>query len=343
LKAIYLSAIDPTYSRSGVYFAGDRGEKEYIRVPHSKLEFLKIISNISSENNIQSTVLVVMSPNHVIVPWLKLFTNFRIILDAGWPLSDSLPNISPKPRTLQGLKNYFIDYISFKLADTVIVESNEQLNYVSRKFSVDIEKLHPLFTGFNESEYATSTETIFPPIECQELEENKHEFVLFRGKFNLESGIELILQSARDLEKEVRFVIVTNRKFTQISENTIIISRFLKVSELVWLYRNASAVLGQFSDQNRLARTIPHKAFEAAYFAKCYLSPPSKGLQGFLNSSQFIAIDEISREGIVAGIRLAMSNEHLRLSCATAAKKRYTASASQEVLSEKFRKVIESS
>lgn len=342
MKAIYLSAIDPNYSRSGVYFEGDRGDKEFIKVPRSKLEFLKLISKISSENSVQTTVLVVMSPNHIIVAWLKLFTKFQVVLDAGWPLSDSIPNGKYLSRATQNLKNYIIDYISFKLADKIVLESNEQLDFVSKKFSIHKNKLHRLFTGFNESAYEKSPEEI-TPLECIELQRTESRFILFRGKVNPESGIELILEVASALETEMKFVIVTNRVFTKIANNTTVISRYLSEPELLWLYRNATAVLGQISNQDRLARTIPHKLFEAAYFSKCYLSPSSTGLLNFLSPSQFISVDEISINGLMSSIRLAVSDVKLRSQCEELAKMAYSASASQTILSDRFRKIIESS
>lgn len=341
MKAIYLSSIDPNYSRSGVYFEGDKGSKEFVRVPRSKLEFLKLISKISSENSVDSTVLVVMSPNHILVAWLKIFSKFQVVLDAGWPLSDSIPNGTFLTRATRNLKNYTVDYISFKLANKIILESNEQLDFVSEKFSIHKSKLHQLFTGFNESAYEKSQKEIIP-LECIELESSESRFILFRGKVNPESGIELILEAATALETEMKFVIVTNRVFTKIAKNTTLISRYLSEPELLWLYRNATAVLGQISNQDRLARTIPHKLFEAAYFSKCYLSPSSKGLLNFLSPSQFISVDEISLAGLMSSIRLAVSDESLRSQCEELAKMAYSASASQTILSDRFRKIIES-
>lgn len=342
MKAIYISALDHVYSRSGVYFDGDPGSKEFIKVPGSRLALLKLILKLVKENSADSTIVVVMSPNHILVPWIKLFSNFRVVLDAGWPLSDSHPGGGKLSQKIHNMKNQIIDFISFQLADKVILETDEQLDFVSKKFLVNEKKLYQLYTGFNEAQYSRSIDSMKCPMECQKLEEYKSNFVLFRGKANLESGIKLIIESAGILPAGVKIVIVTNREFREVPANTIVISRFLAESEILWLYKHATAVLGQCSTETRLSRTIPHKLFEAAYFAKCYISPSSRGLQSFFKSNQFVAVDEISRDGIASSITWAMNNELLRASMERAAKKSYSELATQEILSTRFRTIIES-
>lgn len=78
-----------------------------------------------------------MSPSHSLVIYSTLIFWRRIIFDAGWSLTEStlMRTIGVKgfPRIL---KTYSLDFLAFHLAKDVILESQEQIDFISKYFLV---------------------------------------------------------------------------------------------------------------------------------------------------------------------------------------------------------------
>ena len=93
LTPVFITFVDPDYSRSGVYLNQFIEEKETYKLVQLKnngkslffqlLRYQKIIRD-------KKAILIVMSPCSLLVPLLKLISSRPIVLDAGWPLTDSL-------------------------------------------------------------------------------------------------------------------------------------------------------------------------------------------------------------------------------------------------------------
>lgn len=283
---IFVSLYSREYSRSGVFYSGYRGTKTYVEFTGNPRQIFQQISNLNDSYNISDTVIYVMSPSHVLAIFFKLFSKFKVVLDAGWPLSDSKPSAKFKRLyTLDILKNITFDFLSFQLVDSIIFETEQQRNFSRKKFLLRKGKCHSIPTGFNEVDYTSAISNSKMPKELHFLGNSTQEFILFRGKNNRESGIEKIIDAARMLKENFLFLVVSNSELTHVPENVIQINRFLSKEELVWVYQHAKFILGQFGNNNRLSRTVPHKFFEAAYFAKCYVTPRNNGLRGLADEN----------------------------------------------------------
>ena len=283
-KIIFLSYLQSDYSRSGVYYFGmNDGVSSFIQIRTGLFSSIRDLNSIRAKNSLSNTSLVVMSPSHKLTAIATLVLRKRIILDAGWALSEaSWDRRRSKNRVPKRIKNYLIDFISFQFASRVLLESPQEVEYISRVFLIGKRKLISVYTGFNEHNYKNIAFN-----KNQRTSRNLQ--VLFRGKLNDEAGIENILQAAAMVESEpIEFIIATNKSLTQysIAGNTKIFTNFLSYSEIGNLYLRSDVCLGQFSDLDRLTRTIPHKAFESLYFSKCYLTPATKSLQALCDSDE---------------------------------------------------------
>lgn len=331
MKVLFLSYSDVGYSRSAVYFSAKNLDKTFIRVAPGLFNLLKVRRKIQEEYEHENTVLVVMSPSHLLAFYLGIFTNFIIVLDAGWPLSDSAG------KGYSRVKNFLIDYLAFNVADAVILESLAQVKHSQHKFKLVSTKLHYLYTGINELEFKDED---IPP-EFTKPKELYKLRVLFRGKNNKEAGLDKIVACAY-LVPEAQFVIATNNFDGKIPQNVLLITRLLSTSEISWLYQNSDCTLGQFGENNRLNRTIPHKLFESMYFGKCYLSPPHSGIMEVINPSDFVEV--------VPNEALQLAQEIKKLQKSTSGISRasktlrstYMKSYSQNTLSERFLDILES-
>ena len=63
--------------------------------------------------------VIIMSPSHALVPFVKLFTNHKVILDAGWSLTESaMLRNNGQRRKIDNFKTYAISF--FALGSKVI-------------------------------------------------------------------------------------------------------------------------------------------------------------------------------------------------------------------------------
>lgn len=277
---LFLSYLESNYSRSSVYLNSRAIQNRYPEFQQvnsgiwsSYLDIFRERKRIKQFSNI-----VVMSPSHSLVPLIVILTGRRPILDAGWSLTESTLIRSSGFKSLVKVpKSYLIDLFAFHLSRKVFLESNEQVDFVARKFGVSKKKLSRIFTGVNEKVFESFSSN---PKSRDSLRavDNRKFTVLFRGKNNQEAGLDCILGAAEILKyDEVQFVIATDfiSKETFIPVNVQIITNRLSEMEMVELYSISDLCLGQISSNPRLKRTIPHKAFEALFFSKCYLTLPS--------------------------------------------------------------------
>lgn len=332
---LFLSYESPQYSRTGVYFSGLSGENlRFIQVPPGVFKSASAIRALRQDPSLENYKIVVMSPSHLLAVISKMLLPNTIILDAGWSLSESsLTNFSGLKSILRLPKNLFIDFLSFHLANQLILESPEQLAYVSKRFLVKKEKISHIYTGFNESEYSHKANRI--------INSDSQEFsVLFRGKFNQEAGFEMLAEVTRILkDKPIKFHIQTNVQIQQykFSEKTTSSSQFLNPMEIENLYLSADLCLGQLSSKRRLRRTIPHKAFESLYFGKCYLSPNTVPLNTlFHNENLAILLDDVNPDLIAQTIEVLSKNKKFAQKLGVDAQKYYRQHLSQDNLAKKF-------
>lgn len=274
---LFLSFLDPNYSRSGVYLNGIRNEEiEFLNIRNNITGMIADLVKVRKDDAYSNCVVVVMSPCHKMTIFARLFLKQKLILDAGWSLSES--TIAHR----SGLKSYFhiardfaIDFLAFKSAAKVVLESSQQVGYISKRFLVKRKKLDFLYTGLNERAFHSSKPN------SNKHKRNERLQVLFRGKLNSEAGIEHIAEATLLLKNEpIDFIIQTNSILNGItfSSNTKIVYDFISNSEMASLYSKSDVCLGQFSSKSRLKRTIPHKAFESLYFSRCYVTPFSSPL-----------------------------------------------------------------
>lgn len=232
-------------------------------------------------------VMVVGYPGHIVVPLAKLISKKKVIADALGSLYDAEIN-SHQPNFLRKIKNWLTDWLMVKFADKILLESGAQKKFFEKKFGPS-DKYEVVYTG---------AEQIFNDTKIQ-LEENKKFTVLFRGKLTPESGIVHILKAAEILKenKNIGFRIIGSGYFLEGVDNLIsekklvnveLISRFLPIEELIEEMRKVDLMLGQFGNNPRLDRTIPHKAFEAFAMGIPYLT------------GEALAIREIAEDGVNA-------------------------------------------
>ena len=340
----FLSFTTSDYSRSSVLFNFESKvfAKTFVNFRSKSVHIFKDLLKLRKEMD-KKSVIVVMSPSHKITFFARLMTKNLIVLDAGWPLTDgvlSRGNRNGYKRRL--FVSYLIDFVSFHSSHIVLVETSAQRARVHKLYFVPSKKLHRNFTGYNEtsllnvesqSEKITSVKN-FLSLGGRPLT------VLFRGKINRESGIEVILKVASKLQNSISLIVLTSsdKVLSDVPINCHVITD-VSTSEMAYIYSIADITLGQLSSHPRLAYTIPHKAFESGFFSKSYLTYKSRGIRELYDEDSAVLIRDLSVENICAAIK-SLSSRELRSQLGTRAHNRYKELSSQKVLNNNFEKII---
>jgi glycosyltransferase involved in cell wall biosynthesis len=341
-KIIFLTIGEPGYSRSWTYFNGARklgANVEFIEIESSALinQFLALRKRLS-----RKYVYVVMSPSQYLVPFVRIFLGRKVILDAGWSLFEG--TVLARKRFglfgLLALKTFLIDFISSHLATKVVVETKNQRKFYSRIFLVNKRKITVLYTGVDEDSLKNARGQIQLPNFF-----NNSKIVLFRGKYNRESGIEILAAATKLLiSEDITFWVFCPGLPTHIefSKHTYINRTYIQSqSEISNFYRSAQITVGQMSKDRRLSRTIPHKAFESAYLSKPYITAGNSGIRElFVDKLEIIYTRAVDAQDLALKIRYLLDNPDAAKLIGQNMNLKYSRSCSQEILAKTFLKLV---
>ena len=341
-RILFFSFVGADYSRSSTIlnFTSERYSKEFIALPNGALR--NLVAIILMRHKIKLVDYhVVMSPCHMVTPILKFLSGKKVILDAGWSLTDGQLSRSDKIKDWPKLvRTYLIDLMAFHSADKVVVESNNQAERINRIFGISKKKIDVNFTGLDETAFplhdGASKEMAELDLKLKSV--NRSLTVVFRGKINNESGFENILEAARILEDKVLVCGNLDESLTMPS-NTIVLSN-LTNWEMSEVYKKSDIALGQLSSHPRLAYTIPHKAFEAGFFAKPYITANTSGIRELYGSDSAVFLNDVSGVTLAFAI-IKLSKVSDRLALTTLVYSDYQKNASQAVLNEKFERIVQ--
>jgi glycosyltransferase involved in cell wall biosynthesis len=341
-KIIFLTIGEPGYSRSWTYFNGARklgANVEFIEVKSTALinQFLTLRKRLS-----RKYVYVVMSPSQYLVPFVRIFLGRKVILDAGWSLFEA--TVLARRRFgsfgLLALKTFLVDFISSHLASKVVVESKNQAKFYSRIFLVNRRKIAVVYTGVDEDSLMNAFGQIQLPNYF-----NNSKIVLFRGKYNRESGIEILAATTKLLiSEDITFWVFCPGlpAHIEFSEHTYVNRTYVKSqSEISNFYRSAQITVGQMSRDKRLSRTIPHKAFESAYLSKPYITAGNSGVKElFVDELEIICTRAGDAEDLALKIRYLLDNPGAAKLIGENMNLKYSNSCSQEILAKTFLKLV---
>ena len=344
-QVIFLSFYDMNYSRSAVLLNSDSAmfERIYYKLSNSSFSILFQLRRILNLHRGKIAAVVVMSPSHKIIPIIRIFCRYPLILDAGWPLIDGgKSRRSPQFRwevttIIAFTKLLVIDFLSFVLADLVLVETNEQRKRVSRKFLLKHSKVKVSFTGFNEVGQGLILKSPAGKSTKEENEIKKRTRILFRGKMNQESGFSNIVEAFKMLDDNFEITYVVNRipKNHPNHPNESFLTSYVD-RDLTTIYLDADICIGQVSSHQRLQVTIPHKAFEAAFFSKVYISAKNPAIKELASDSEVFFLDVPNPESLSNAIIEIAGDRELSNRLGINFNRKYNQVASQKVLGNQF-------
>lgn len=340
----FLSFVGPDYSRSSTIlnFQTSSFEKKYLHLPTGVFKIARMLFFYRKELK-QAYSIVVMSPCHIVTPIARLLVRRPIVLDAGWPLLDGLISRGIWNSSILKFPGIAIlDFIAFHCAEIILVESNIQMDRIRMYFRVSPKRIRVLYTGIAESVFENPNVKTKLITEIQERAKklNLPLAVIFRGKVNRESGVSHIIESAKLLEGRVLFIFVIGEEDDYLtSESNRIVVSGITINEMKQIYEFVDVAIGQVSEHTRLNYTIPHKAFEAGFFAKPYITTNSRGIRELYGPESAVLMDHVSAISLASEIlRLMEPSTRIRLGASIHA--RYQEKASQRVINSRFENIL---
>ena len=344
IKVLFIGFVGRSYSRSSTILNYETShlEKKYFETPANlRKAFIALLKNKSILR--ECSVIIVMSPCHMLTPLIKFIIRKPVILDAGWALTDGELSRGIKGKRVFNLPLIYVtDLIAFICSNLILVETNLQVERLHKLFHIKKNKLRVSLTGINERDFNNNLKdkAKIEDITQRTSFKNAKLKILFRGKMNRESGIDVIINAARENnpEKFYIFVIGAQDQLKNMPANVAVLKN-LSSAELKEVYAISDMCIGQFSTHPRLRYTIPHKAFEAAFFGKPYITALSPGIRDFLSTKDAMFVEHPTSENLIRYIE-KLSEFNKRDMLGTNIRNVYNLKASQKIINLNFEKIV---
>ena len=347
VRICYFGTYNPAFSRNKIYIEGLR--RNNIKViecrdlsPFFLERYWKLLAKLWKIKN-RYDILIVGYPGHTVVPFAKLISRKKVVFDALCSLSEvkfisrDLYANQPIKRKISEIFTYLVDWLAFHLADLVLIETDQQKKILFKKFKLSPKKCKRAFTGVDSENF------YFDP----KIKKRRKFTVLFRGGFLPEAGIRYILKAARILEKHnVNFLIIGSgfleedikRQIKKLKlENLELNTKFLFPKKLRERMLSCHVSLGQFEKNERLKRTIPHKAFESLALKLPYVTGRAVGVEEILEDGKScLFVNLADAKDLARAILGLKNNKSLRKKIAGEGHKFYKKNLTAEVLAKKL-------
>ena len=225
-----------------------------------------------------------------------------------------------------------VDRIALRRADLVVADTEQNARHLAALGALPDERLAVCFVGAEERLFRPGWQ---PP-------ETFH--ALFIGKLIPLHGLETILAAAR-LAPEIPFRIVGSGQL-----DALLLDRPANVEWVEWVdyerlpaeIQRAGCALGVFGTSAKAARVIPNKAFQALACGTPLITADTPAARELLrDGDSALLVPPGNPEALAAAVRRLAGEPELAQSIGAGGLAAYRTQASEEVLGERWRDVVE--
>lgn len=346
MKVLYFGTYDPEYSRNRVLIDGLRdngvGVIECRDDSLGLKKFWKLFLKFARiKSDYDAVVIGFFGP--LMVTFAKLITRKPVIFDPLVFLYDTnvMDRKVVRPGTFRAFYYWFLDWLNLRLADMILLDTEEHIKYASKEFSVRTDKFKKLFIGTREDVYHL----------MEKSSEAKNFLVEFHGFFNTLQGVEFIIHAAKKLEshEDIKFIIIGGGKdkikhFKLAEDLKIRNIEFIGLmdkKELALKIAKADICLGIFGTSDKARRVIPNKVYECVSMKKPVISADTPAIRELFTDDDLTLVKIADAEAIAAAILKLKGNRELREKLANNAYEKLVSNASAKILGLKFKEMIE--
>jgi len=345
-KVLFICSAKPSYSRNAILISALKRKFEVQVISSSKNSyFLRIpevwLKFIFAKNDYD--YLLVGFLGQPLLPLAKLLARKPIIFDAFISLYDTLcfDRKTFTPYSIVGRIAYFLDKKSCEWAGKIITDTNQNINYFAKNFSIPKKKFCRVWVG-------SQTDLFYP----REERKVKDKFIVFfYGTFIPLHGVEYIIRAAKLLEdeKDLLFKIVGRGQTYQKNYN---LAQSLNLKNVIFLGRqpiktlsdfmaSADVCLGVFGDTEKAQRVIPNKVFDALASQKPVITTDTPAIRELLEDKKGCLLCQTANPRSLAdAILLLKQNKVLRDKIAKNGYRKFIRHCSLEALSKTLNSFI---
>ena len=225
-----------------------------------------------------------------------------------------------------------VDRIAFRRADLVVADTAAHARFFADRFDLRPERLDVCFVG--------AEDRLFRP-GWQPRERFR---VLFVGKLIPLHGVETILEAAR-LAPEVPFRVVGSGQLDALLHErppNVEWIDWIEYEELPPEIQAAGCALGVFGTSEKAARVIPNKAFQALACGTPLVTADTPAARELLRDGESaLLVPPGNAEALAAAVRRLAADAELARKIGAGGLAAYRAQASEEVLGERWRGLLE--
>lgn len=316
MKICYFGIYDPEYPRNKELIKGlkENGvELIECRVdPKEKNKYWKLFGKRGEIRNCDLTI--VGFPGHTVMPLAKLICKKPIIFDAFLSLYDSMvfDRKVCSPRSFKALKYRFLDWLSCLLADKILLDTQEHINYFVKTFGIRQDKFLRVFLSCDDA--------VFYPREGDGKSDGF--LVHFHGKYLPAQGVEYIIEAAKLLEKEeIRFHLIgRGQKYKEavalsqkLALKNISFTGFVPKEEIIKFIAQADVCLGIFGKSPKAGRAIANKVYEIIAMKKPLITADTLAVRElFVNGENCLLCNTADSKDLAQKILMLKNNPDLR-------------------------------
>ncbi len=284
MRFCYFGIYDPEFSRNRIYMRALRNAgHEIVECRDNSRGILKYIRLVQRLRALEGTydVIIVGYPGHIVVPLAQLFGAAPVVSDLLGSLADAAEHTYDSGFFVRKWYSW-VDRLAIASSDAILVDSELQKEYMQRRYGSG-KKYRVVYTGADEE--------VFGPRGERDVTHAESFVVLFRGRLIPQSGIMHILDAAERLQNDTRFafriigygpMLEVVRERARGLSNVELISEHISFERMRRLMLDADVSLGQFGDNDRSDRNIPHKAYESISMGIPYLTSRVPGISELL-------------------------------------------------------------
>jgi len=273
MKICFFGIYNPNYSRNRVLIKGlEENNVEIVECNDRTFGFRKYLNLARKHHRLNKDydILLVAFPGWPVMWLAKILTRKPIVYDAFLSVYEAQIKDRKKysSNSFKAKYYWFLDWLSCKLADKILLDTNEHIKYFVKKFKIKKDKFIRVLVGTNDR--------VFFPRE--EKKDEKQFTVHFHGNFIPLQGVEYIIRAAKILEKykDIKFNIIgKGQEYNKVMalfqklgiENINFIDR-VDYKLLADYMSRTRVCLGIFGDTPKTQRVIPNKVYEAIAMKK---------------------------------------------------------------------------
>lgn len=336
MRILYFGTYNPNYSRNRVLIKGLRANGIMVAECHvsakDKFRYLKLVWRFLKSDRFD--LMMVGFPGQEIMFLARLLTRKYIVFDAftshygGYILDRQYYS----KKSWRAKYYRFIDTLSCKLADLVLLDTNAHIDFFVKEFKLDKKKFLRVFVG-------TDSEIFYPR---ETLNGTGKFLVHFHGHYIPLQGVKYIIEAAKMLENEdVHFNIIGNG---QTSRNDLKLAERLNIhnisfidpvpyEELPVLMSKADICLGVFGDSPKTNLVIPNKIYEAMAMGKAIITADTPAVRELLNDKENVLFcRKVDAKDLADKIRLLKNSPEMRGSIGRAVQKLFKERLTENIL-----------